>query len=124
MTHSYSLSLGSFGGETITQGVYLNTMRYQLTDPLSVHLQLGIGHQALGGQFRNAQNTTEIFISRAGFEYKPTKNLKLQMEYSKLPGSTYYQSSPFLDPISRRRDWYDRKNQTDDQKSKGSNSAE
>jgi|GEM_PF-446204 len=124
MTHSYSLSFVSFGGKVFNQGLYLNTMRYQLTDPLSVHLQLGIAHHPLGGQLQGTSPRSEIFISRAGFEYAPTKNLKLQLEYSQQPDSYYYQLSPFLDPISRNRSWYDGKGPSKGQEKKGIKSTE
>ncbi len=107
MSHSYSLSFSSYGGNSFNQGLYLNTMQYQLFDPLTVHLQLGVAHQPFGNQLQGGSFKNELFISSAGFEYKPNRNLTLQLEYSRQPASFFYHNSPFRDPISRNRVWYD-----------------
>ncbi len=42
MSHSYSLSFTSFGGQSYNQGLYLNTMMYQLSNPIKMYFQFGI----------------------------------------------------------------------------------
>ncbi len=49
MQQSYSLSYTSLGGQNFSQGVYLNTMSYQVADPLQVSLQWGVMNQPLRG---------------------------------------------------------------------------
>lgn len=89
MSHSYSLSFSSFGGNSFSRGLYLNTMMYQLSNPLKMYFQFGVQHQPFGSdQF---QNRSQFFISGAGVEYKPSDNFKLQFEFSQTPG--YY--SPY-----------------------------
>jgi len=107
MSHSYSLSFGSIGGYGYNQGLYLNTMRYQLSDPLSFHLQLGIQHHPFGNQIGDYQLQNSAFISSAGMEYKPADNFKLQLEFSQRPSSYYYMNRAFMDPISRNREFFD-----------------
>lgn len=95
MHHSYTLSFGSIGGHGVSQGLYLNTMTYQLSDPITMYLQVGLLNQPFGGLNGNDGLNNELFISGAGFEYKPSKNFQVQFEYSQTPGSLspYYRGN-------------------------------
>jgi hypothetical protein len=91
MHQSYSLTFGSFGGNSYHQGLYLNTMSYQFSNAVTTYLQLALAHQPLGSMMQNdqGQNGTKAFVSGAGLEYKPTDNFSLQVEFSQVPGSMY-----------------------------------
>lgn len=101
MKQSYTLSFASIGGHSISQGLYLNTIGYQLSDPLSMYVRLGFIHQPFGKLTGDFQTGNQLFISGAGFEYNPSKNLKLQFEYSKTPGYNNYSPYPpsYLQPL-------------------------
>jgi len=111
MSHSYTLSFTAFGGNSFNQGLYLNTMQYKFSELLSLHLQIGLQHQPFGNKVGNYQLQNQMFISSAGLEYKPTDNLKFQVEFSQTPG-LYYYNRPFMDPITRNRAWFDSKDET------------
>ncbi len=89
MSQSYSLSFASIGGRSISQGLYLNTIGYQFSNLLSMYVRLGFSHQPFGKLAGDFQPGNQLFISGAGFEYKPTESLKLQFEYSQTPGFNY-----------------------------------
>lgn len=111
MSHSYSLAFATSGGRTFNQGLYLNSMKYRLFDPLALHLQIGVHHQPFGNQVGAASSGPDIFVSGAGMEYTPSDNFKLQLEFSQQPSSYYYLNSPFLDPISRNSAWFNRQDE-------------
>lgn len=95
MNHSYSFVVGSAGGETYNQGLYLNTMRYRLSDPLSMYVQVGFQHQPFANQAAQFNQNNNLFVSGAGVQYKPDDNFKVQLEFSQRPGlyaPPYYQS--------------------------------
>jgi len=95
MSQSYTLSFITGGGHSYNQGLYLNTMRYQLSNPLSMFLQLGFVHQPLGSLGENNfQQQSEIFVSGVGLEYKPSDNFRMQFEFSQQPHS-YYPYNPY-----------------------------
>jgi hypothetical protein len=95
MSQSYSLSFVTGGGHTYNQGLYLNTMRYQFSNPLSMYLQLGFVHQPFGNLGEeNLKQGSDVFVSGAGLEYKPSENFKLQLEFSQQPRS-YYPYYPY-----------------------------
>ena len=94
MSQSYSLSFLSGGGRTMNQGLYLNTMSYQFSDPLSVQLRFGFLHQPFG-QFsnQNEQSPGEFFLQGARLQYQPMKNMTITMDYQVYPAgiqSPYY----------------------------------
>lgn len=107
MSHSYSLSFSAMGGQGYNQGLYLNTMKYQLSEPLSFHLQLGVQHHPFSNQTGDSQFQNSAFVASAGMEYKPTDNVKLQLQFSQRPSSYYTMNRAFMDPISRNRDFFD-----------------
>ena len=113
MRHSYSLSFGTSAAGSYNVGLYLNTMRYRLSDPLTVHLQFGLQHSPMGGEFGNGVKS-QVFISSAGMEFKPAENLKLQLEFSQRPNSYYYYNTPFFDPVSSHRSSFDNEDQKEE----------
>jgi len=85
MTHSYSMNYMSVGGKSLTQGLYLNTMSYQFSIPLTVSLQLGMAHNP----FQSA-NTASIlqngpFISGAQIRYQPSEKTVLEVNFRQMP---------------------------------------
>jgi len=108
MSQSYSMSFGSIGGQGYNSGLYLNTMMYKISTQLTAHVQIGVSHHPFGNEFGNTTLKDQMFISGAGFEYKPSDKFGLSLEFSQRPLSTYYHNSPYSDPISRNRKWFDR----------------
>ncbi|MFQ5769305.1 MAG: hypothetical protein ACE5HX_02130 [bacterium] len=104
MSHSYSLSFTTFGGHSFSQGLYLNTMKYQLSNPITMYLQVGFLHQPLGDLGQNSLLKNQLFLSGAGLEYKPSENFKLQFEFSQQPNLYYSPYSRFY----HRNSWLQR----------------
>ncbi|MBN1465520.1 hypothetical protein JXA02_07155 [candidate division KSB1 bacterium] len=89
MAHSYSMSYMSAGGQGFTQGLYLNTMSYQFSLPLTVSLQLGMAHNPFQGD--NTANILQngFFVSGAQVKYKPTEKTTIQLEFHQMPYQHY-----------------------------------
>ena len=96
MSHSYSMTVGSVGKYGFNQGLYLNTMTWQVADPLLMQIRVGYAHQPLGQSalFGQSQSSSQLFLQQAYLEYKPFKNAKLTFEYQSMPNSLYW-TSPF-----------------------------
>lgn len=101
MSQSYSYSMSTFGGNSMGQAMYLNTMSYQFSDPLSFTLQWGytmnqsFGENKALGFNRNLPFSNGLFISGAQLKYKPTKNSELKIEFSRVPYNSYYGGMPY-----------------------------
>jgi len=94
MSHSYSLSYFSWGGKSFSQGLYLNTMNYQLSEPLFMQVRIGYVHQPFGIMNQSNGMNGKVFVQRALIEYKPSKNMRLTIDYQVNP---VFMVSPYYD---------------------------
>lgn len=95
MQQSYSLSFMSDGRRSGNLGLYLNTMNFQISDPLMMQVRVGYMHQPLGGNtmMSRQQSGGQVFLQRAMMKYKPTENMSVTLDYQSYP-------SPMLSPYS------------------------
>jgi hypothetical protein len=93
MDHSYTLSFMSSGRHSTNLGMYLNTMTYQISDPLLMQLRVGYLHQPFGSMnsMPSSSNNT-FFVQGAQLLYRPNKSLRISLEYQSIPSmmSPYY----------------------------------
>ena len=89
ISQSYQMSYMSMGGQGYTQGVYLNTLSYQFSIPMSLSFQWGIAHQPNFGGNDAPFLQNGPFISGAQLRYQPKKNLLIQIDYHQVPYGTY-----------------------------------
>ncbi len=96
MHQSYSLSYTSFGsGQGMSLGAYTNSMLYQISDPLSLQFDVSLVHSPFGGlNDRMIKDLTGISLTRAELNYRPSKNVLLQLQYRQLP-SMYFLPNGF-----------------------------
>lgn len=102
MSHSVSMSYFSMGGQSLSQSMYLNTMNYQVSDPLSVQLQWGVRnfpHNTFGNNAPALQNG--FFISGAEINYKPSDKFQMKLQYSSQPSRYYYNN--YSNPLFRHQ---------------------
>ncbi len=91
MSHSYSMSFSSMGGQSFNQGLYLNTMNFRFSDPLTMQLRIGYAHQPLGGGMGlNGGDNGQLFLQRAMIQYKPSENTTFTLDFQSLPSSMVY----------------------------------
>ncbi|MGB2869339.1 MAG: hypothetical protein WBD36_12870 [Bacteroidota bacterium] len=99
MHHSYSLSYSTFGGQSMSLGVYTNSMFYQFSDPLSVQFDVSLMHSpfnSFGDQF--SKNLSGIYLSRAELNYRPSENMLFQIQYRQLPAMYWMNMNPYGSP--------------------------
>ena len=91
MSHSYMMSYLSSGGKGNMIGLYMNTMNYAISDPLSLTVHLGYLHQPfISGRTENV-SLNQAIVSAFELSYQPRKDFFLKIEY----GSAPYQYSPY-----------------------------
>ena len=85
MSHSYSVSYFSGSGSGVMTGLYMNTMKYAFSDPLSLTVHLGYLHRPFSSSDTQGMPTDNSVLS--GFEllYQPRKNFFLKIEYGAIP---------------------------------------
>ncbi len=84
MRHSYSLMYSTFGGQSMSLGVYTNSMMYRFSDVLDLQTDISLMHSPFssGG---NKNDFGGLFLSRAQLNYRPSDNLWLQIQYREVP---------------------------------------
>jgi len=88
--NSYSLSYTTSGGKGYSIGELTSNLAYQISNPLSVQFDVSLMHSPynnLGGDF--AKDITGIYLTRAELDYRPSKNMLLQIQYRQLPQCTF-----------------------------------
>ena len=91
MNQSFSMSYQTFGNNGFALGVYTNSLSYQISEPLSVQMDVSVMHSpysSLGGDF--AKSLSGVYLSRAELNYKASDNMLFQIQYRQLPASLYY----------------------------------
>lgn len=91
MRQSYSLSYQSFGSQGLALGVYTNSLAYQISDPLSLQMDVSVMHSpynSFGDKF--GKSLSGIYLSRAELRYKPSENTLFQIQFRQLPASMLY----------------------------------
>ncbi len=111
MSQSYSVGFSSSSYGSSSAGLYLNTLNYQLSEPLTLSADVGFFsplYSSSPGSFnsRGLQDPTKgssFVFPRIGLEYKPTKNLSfsLQLLNGQDANKAYGTPSPFLNPWLR-----------------------
>jgi hypothetical protein len=84
--NSYSLSYTSSGNRGYSIGNLTSSLAYQISNPLWVQFDISLLHSPfnnLGGNF--AKDITGVYLSRAELNYRPSKNMLLQIQYRQLP---------------------------------------
>jgi hypothetical protein len=82
MHQSYSLSAMSTSQGSASSGLYLNTLSYQLSQPLVVFVDVGFHtplHSSLPGMNASA-GAGSVVLPRMGLEYKPSERLTMNLE--------------------------------------------
>ncbi|UCE19938.1 MAG: hypothetical protein JSV84_06230 [Gemmatimonadota bacterium] len=85
MSHSYTMSLFSSGGEGHMVGLYMNTMKYQFSNPLLLTVHVGYMHQPFATAHARRMTDANAVLSGFELEYRPTKNFFLKVEYGTTP---------------------------------------
>lgn len=85
MNHSYSFSYLSNGRTSGSFGVYTTTLKYQLSNPLSVALSLNYLHQPLSVFRRDALTVKNRILPNFQLHYRPSSSFSLWINVITLP---------------------------------------
>jgi hypothetical protein len=87
MSQSYSMSFASDGKHSSSAGMYLNTMTYQFSMPISMRLQVGYMHDpsVLFAGSGDAMGRGQLFIPNFDVVIRPMKYMTIQFHYGMVP---------------------------------------
>ncbi|MBR9978182.1 MAG: hypothetical protein KFH87_08850 [Bacteroidetes bacterium] len=90
MRHSFSVSYGSIGGEGLGMSMYTNSLRYRISDPLSVRADVAMLFSPFGSHTSGFhQDVSGIFLRRASIDYQPSSDMRISLQFRNEPYSLY-----------------------------------
>ncbi len=91
MSHSYSMSFGSYGGSYQNLNAYTNTMNIAFSDRLHGRVDVSFFHSPFGGNnlYGVSQNEPRVMLSNAELNYKITDRTTISFQYQRTPYSPY-----------------------------------
>ncbi len=104
MSHSFSLSYGTFGSQGMSLGTYTNSMTYQFSDKLDARADVSMMYSPNAsfasssfGKNGRGNNFSSIFLSNAELNYRPWQNVQFRVQFRQMPYyNPYY--SPYYSP--------------------------
>ena len=85
MSQSYSVGFFSDGKSGQMQGMYLNTIKYRFTRPISLQFQVGYVRSSglFGPQYTSASG--QLFIPKFELRYQPTRSVLFTVRFQSWP---------------------------------------
>lgn len=96
MRHSVEFSMGSFGGQSSSLGMYTNTMAWQFGSTLAARVDVSAAYSPFNGGSSfgvQSNNQPRIFLRNAEIAYRPTENMTFHFQVRQSPYGTY--ASPY-----------------------------
>jgi len=92
MVHSYSVLYASDGRHSTVQNLYVNSSKFDLTNNLSLHLDLGYRFNPLS----TSKAGDKAFLPNAQLRFTPNEHFLIEMNYRTLDPYFYgYSRSPW-----------------------------
>jgi len=119
MSHSYEMSVGGFGGNTSSLGMYTNTMMFQFNQKLAARVDVSFAHSPFGGNnyfghnIGNIGDNGRVFLRNAEVVYRPSENTRFHFSFRQSPYGGYmgpyghYGYNPYRYRGSSFGLWYD-----------------
>ncbi len=98
MSHSYEMSMSSFGGNSSSMGMYTNSLMWQFNQKLAARVDVSFAHSLFGNDTASKlmggpQKNGQIFLRNAEIAYRPSENLQFNFSFRQSPYGGYM--SPF-----------------------------
>ncbi len=95
ISNSYSFSYFSGNGQSGSVGMLMNSIEYQISNPLKVTLNLGVMHNPSAFIGQSSGGLSPIFLPGVKIQYRPNDNFLFQMNFQSYPSryfNNYYNS--------------------------------
>ncbi len=91
MSHSVEFGMATIGGRSLSQGLYMNRIDYQISKPLSVTTNLGYRFTPSGPAEYNPGMQNGDFVGGADVNWRPTSNMLFRISaYRNYNPNPYY----------------------------------
>ena len=97
--HSYSMSYLTSGGQGVMRGLFMESIGYRLSNPLSLTLNLGFMHQPYSSYGPDGITQGANFVGGAALNWQPSKNMFLRFEVGRYPAGSQMGYYPLWSPM-------------------------
>lgn len=97
---SYSMSYATSGGQSLMQGLFMESIGYRLSNPLMLRMNLGFQHTPYSNFGPDGITKSARFVGGAALDWRPANNMFLHLEIANYP--SYYNGygySPLWNPF-------------------------
>ncbi len=93
LSHSYTMTYMTSGNESITRGLFMETIGYRLSKPVTLTFNLGYLHQPYSSYGPDGLSQSGTFVGGAALTWRPSDNMFFHFEvanFPSYPGVGYY----------------------------------
>ncbi|MDZ4699366.1 MAG: hypothetical protein SH809_06655 [Rhodothermales bacterium] len=99
MSQSAEFSAGSYGGQTMSMGMFTNSMMWQFSSKLAARVDMSVAYSPNAGTLNSSQfgggqsGDARVFLRNAEVAYRPSENVQLHLSIRQNPYGSY--GSPY-----------------------------
>ncbi len=95
VSHTFSMNYVSSGSESFMQNEYIAGIKYRISDPLTLKLNMGMSYTPYTSFNISEDDRTDIYLKSATLDYKPNDKFRMIIDFRNFrPGDMYY-NNPF-----------------------------
>ena len=108
MSHSFEMSMGTFGGNTSSLGMYTNTMAWQFSDELAARVDLSVAYSPFNNSALGfgEQQKPQVFLRNAEVAWRPSEKVQLHFQVRQSPYGSYMSPYGYYNPYYGHRYGY------------------
>lgn len=107
MSHSFEMSMGSFGGQTNSLGMYTNTLAWQFSDELAARVDLSLAYSPLQNEALGfGEQKPQVFLRNAEVAWRPSENVQFHLQVRQSPYGSYMSPYGYYNPYYGYRNPY------------------
>ena len=96
---SYSMSYATSGGQGLMQGLFMETIGYRLSNPLSLTVNVGFQHTPYSSYGPDGITRSAHFVGGAALDWRPSENMFLHFEVANYPSYGMMGYNPYWRPF-------------------------
>ena len=104
MSHSLEMSMGSFGGQSSSLGMYTNSMAWQFSDKLAARVDMSVAYSPFnnGALGFGEQQKPQVFLRNAEVAWRPSENVQFHLQVRQSPYGSYMSPYGYYNPYGYR----------------------
>ncbi|HQO10291.1 MAG TPA: hypothetical protein PLK90_04255 [Clostridiales bacterium] len=95
VSHSLSMSYFNTGSGSVMLNEYIAGINYQISDPLTLKLNLGMSYTPYSSFLPAEENSTDIYLKSATLDYRPNDTFRMRVDFRTVRPSDYINADPF-----------------------------